>query len=138
MGDLNTETSLRLPRLGETMDEARIVSWLIEPGCEFGRGDILLEVETDKAVVEVPALRAGRLVATLAQEGETVQVGAVIAKVMQDAPPVDADLDQGPLRSMEETQPTRPSPPARLPDRGRPRERRRQPCRASLGAPSWG
>lgn len=111
MGDLNTEVSLRLPRLGETMDEARIVSWLIEPGCEFGRGDVLLEVETDKAVVEVPALRAGRLVAALAQEGETVQVGAVIAKVMQDAPPVDADREQEPVRSVEETQPPRASPP---------------------------
>ena len=120
MGDLNTETSLRLPRLGETMDEARVVSWLVEPGCEFGRGDILLEVETDKAVVEVPALRAGRLVAALVYEGETVQVGAVIAKVMQDAPPADADPEQEPLRSMEETTRARPSPPPAAPTRGSP------------------
>lgn len=118
MGDLNTETSLRLPRLGETMDEARIVSWLIGPGCEFGRGDILLEVETDKAVVEVPALRAGRLVEALAQEGETVQVGAVIAKVMQDAPPVDADRGQEPARSVAATQPALSSPPPAAPTRG--------------------
>ena len=118
MGDLITVTSLRLPRLGETMDEARIVSWLIEPGSEFGRGDILLEVETDKAVVEVPALRAGRLVEALAQAGETVQVGAVIAKVMQDAPPVDADREREPVRSVEETQPTRSSPPPAAPTRG--------------------
>ena len=118
MGDLNTETSLTLPRLGETMDEARIVSWLIEPGSEFGRGDILLEVETDKAVVEVPALRAGRLVEALAQEGETVPVGAVIAKVMQDAPPVDAVREQEPARPVEETQPAEPPPPPATPTMG--------------------
>ena len=115
MGDLNTEIPLRLPRLGETMDEARIVSWLIEPGCEFGRGDILLEVETDKAVVEVPALRAGRLIAVLAEEGETVQVGAVIAKVMQDAPLVDAELEHEPLPSAGEKQPIQRSPPRAAP-----------------------
>lgn len=111
MGELSTETSLRLPRLGETMDEARIVSWLIEPGAEYGRGDILLEVETDKAVVEVPALRAGRLVAAFAEEGETVPVGAVIAKVMQDAPSADTGGKQEPVRAVEKAQPVEPPPP---------------------------
>ena len=119
MGDLNTEASLKLPRLGETMDEARIVSWLVGPGCEYGRGDILLEVETDKAVVEVPALRAGRLVEALAEEGETVQVGAVIAKVLQDAPTVDSAREREPVRPAEATQPAKP-PPLTVPTGGSP------------------
>ncbi|HNB27694.1 MAG TPA: acetoin dehydrogenase dihydrolipoyllysine-residue acetyltransferase subunit, partial [Alphaproteobacteria bacterium] len=43
--------TLPLPRLGETMEEGRIVGWLKQPGDRFKRGEILLEVETDKTVV---------------------------------------------------------------------------------------
>src|SRR5688572_29154418 len=53
------EIDLPLPRLGETMEEGRIVAWLKQPGDRFKRGEILLEVETDKTVVEVPALQDG-------------------------------------------------------------------------------
>ncbi len=76
-----TEIDLTLPRLGETMDEGRITAWLIEPGARFERGEIILEVETDKTVVEVPALQAGRLVEILAPEGDEVAVEAAIARI---------------------------------------------------------
>ena len=56
------EIDLPLPRLGETMEEGRIVTWLKQPGDRFRRGEILLEVETDKTVVEVPALQDGVMV----------------------------------------------------------------------------
>ena len=57
---------LPLPRLGETMEEGRIVAWLKQPGDKFRRGEILLEVETDKTVVEVPALQDGTMIEHLA------------------------------------------------------------------------
>jgi pyruvate dehydrogenase E2 component (dihydrolipoamide acetyltransferase) len=70
-----------LPRLGETMEEGRVVTWLKQPGDRFKRGEILLEVETDKTVVEVPALQDGTMVAHLAAEQDTIQVGAPIARI---------------------------------------------------------
>ena len=76
--------TLRLPRLGETMEEARVVAWLVEPGQAFGRGDVLLEVETDKTAVEVPALADGTLVETLVEPGDTVALEQPIARVEQE------------------------------------------------------
>ncbi len=74
-------TTLTLPRLGETMDEARVTAWLVAPGAAFARGDVLLEVETDKTVVEVPALTSGVMRAHLVAEGATVAIGQPIAEV---------------------------------------------------------
>ncbi len=72
---------LTLPRLGETMEEAKVVEWLVAPGTAFQRGDVLLEVETDKTVVEVPALTAGMLMAQLVAPGDTVALDQPIAEV---------------------------------------------------------
>ena len=73
--------TLTLPRLGETMEEARVVDWLVAPGAAFKRGDVLLEVETDKTVVEVPALTDGVLTAQLVVPGDTVALHQPIAEV---------------------------------------------------------
>jgi pimeloyl-ACP methyl ester carboxylesterase len=75
------EIDLPLPRLGETMEEGRIVTWLKQPGDKFKRGEILLEVETDKTVVEVPALQDGVMVRHLAAEADMIPVDAPIARI---------------------------------------------------------
>ena len=75
------EIDLPLPRLGETMEEGRIVTWLKQPGDTFKRGEILLEVETDKTVVEVPALQDGVMVRHLAAEADMIPVDAPIARI---------------------------------------------------------
>jgi pimeloyl-ACP methyl ester carboxylesterase len=72
---------LTLPRLGETMEEGRVTGWMVAPGAQFRRGDTLLEVETDKTVVEVPALRDGTLGEILAAVGDMVRVGAPLARL---------------------------------------------------------
>lgn len=72
---------LRMPRLGETMDEGIIVQWLVAEGATYARGDAILEIETDKTVAEFPALYEGRLLRILAQPGEKLDVGAPIAEV---------------------------------------------------------
>ncbi|WP_162916980.1 acetoin dehydrogenase dihydrolipoyllysine-residue acetyltransferase subunit [Dongia deserti] len=77
MGTVN----LPLPRLGETMEEGRIVAWLKQPGDKFKRGEILLEVETDKTVVEVPALQDGVMIEHLAAEADMIPVDAPIARI---------------------------------------------------------
>jgi pyruvate dehydrogenase E2 component (dihydrolipoamide acetyltransferase) len=70
-----------LPRLGETMEEGRIIAWLKQPGESFRRGETLLEVETDKTVVECPALTDGKLVEHLVRVEERVPVDRPIARI---------------------------------------------------------
>lgn len=73
--------TLKMPRLGETMEQGEIVAWLVEVGERFERGEPILEVETDKTVVEYPALGGGILAEILAGEGEAVTVGDPIARI---------------------------------------------------------
>ena len=73
--------TLKMPRLGETMDQGIIVDWLVKIGEDFKRGDAILELETDKTVVEFPALGDGKLVEVFVQPGDIVDVGAAIASV---------------------------------------------------------
>lgn len=74
-------TDLNMPRLGETMEEGRIVRWLKTAGGNFERGEAVLEIETDKTVAEFPALVSGKLVEILRQEGDMVTVGDAIARI---------------------------------------------------------
>ena len=88
--------TLTLPRLGETMEEARVTDWLVAPGAAFKRGDVLLEVETDKTVVEVPALTDGTLSRQLVAPGDMVALDQPIAEVevagaADTPPPTDAN-----------------------------------------------
>ncbi len=73
--------ALILPRLGETMEQGRIGRWLKKPGDTFQRGEVLLELESDKTIVDLPATSGGRLVAILVPDGEEAKVGAPIATI---------------------------------------------------------
>src|SRR5258708_14322199 len=75
------EKELTLQRMGGTMDEGTIVAWLKQPGELFRRGDTLLEVESDKTNVEIPALEDGEMVRHLVLPGEKVAVDRPIALV---------------------------------------------------------
>lgn len=68
----------KLPDVGEGLTEAEIVRWLVEPGDTVSEDQPVAEVETDKAVVEVPAPVNGTVREILAEEGEMVPVGEVI------------------------------------------------------------
>ncbi|WP_277188084.1 acetoin dehydrogenase dihydrolipoyllysine-residue acetyltransferase subunit [Caballeronia sp. BR00000012568055] len=72
--------SLLLPRLGETMEQGRVVEWFKKPGDAFVRGETIAEIETDKTVVEMPALADGVLRKIIADVGEDVDVGAPLAE----------------------------------------------------------
>ena len=75
---------ISMPRLGETMESARLVRWHKRVGDHVCRGEVLLEVETDKTVAELPSLIAGTLIEQLAAEGQDVVVGQAIAIVDQE------------------------------------------------------
>ena len=79
-------TDVIMPQLGESIAEGTIVKWLIPPGGRVEKDQSLLEVETDKVSLEVPSPTAGFLAEVLVQEGETVPVGTVIAR-LEGQPP---------------------------------------------------
>ena len=70
-----------LPRLGETMEEGRIGLIIKKPGDVFKRGETLLEVESDKTTVEVPALQDGILIEWLVASDQMVPVESAIARI---------------------------------------------------------
>lgn len=74
-------TEIRMPALGQVSDELLIVRWLKHEGDSVKLGEPLLEVETDKATLEVEAAAAGTLLHIARREGETIQAGTVIAYV---------------------------------------------------------
>ena len=71
--------AVRMPPLGETTDELRIVEWLKAEGDDVALGEPLLAVETDKATLEVEAAAAGTLLEIVHSAGESVRVGTVVA-----------------------------------------------------------
>ena len=68
-----------MPKIGLDMEEGKIIQWLKEVGDEVKKGDLLCEIETDKAVTEVEAAVDGILVEIVAKEEETVEITKTIA-----------------------------------------------------------
>ncbi len=66
----------KLPDLGEGTVEAEIIGWRVKPGDEVSEDDVIVEVMTEKAAVEVPAPVSGKIVSTTGQPGEMVAVGS--------------------------------------------------------------
>ena len=68
----------QLPELGEGVYEAELVEWKVQPGQTVRRGDLLAEVTTDKATMELPSPFLGRIVSLAAKPGESLKIGQVI------------------------------------------------------------
>lgn len=84
------QTDFLLPALGEG-DGGRIVSWLKQPGETFENDEPVLEIETDKAVIEVPAPAAGKLLEYLAEVDDLVEIDEAIARIeLEGDAPEDA------------------------------------------------
>ncbi|HBB68464.1 MAG TPA: 2-oxo acid dehydrogenase subunit E2, partial [Geobacter sulfurreducens] len=79
-----------LPDLGEGITEAELRRWLVKEGDTVAEHQPVVEVETDKAVVEVPSPRAGRVITRARLEGETVMVGETLLTIAEEeaTPPV--------------------------------------------------
>src|SRR3954465_12729039 len=67
-----------MPRLSDTMTEGTIAKWLKHPGDEVKKGEILLEIGTDKATMELEAYESGVVEKVLVNEGQTVPIGQPI------------------------------------------------------------
>ena len=83
-------TEVRLPELGEGVERADVVRVLVAPGDTVGVDQPLLEIETDKATVEVPSPVAGTVSAVAVEAGATLAVGGLIASLEPDGATADA------------------------------------------------
>jgi len=74
---------ITMPALSDTMSNGRLVKWIKKPGDPISKGDIIAEVETDKAVMDVEAFQDGYLSGPLAEEGTEAPVGQIIGYIAE-------------------------------------------------------
>ena len=74
-------SDVTMPRLSDSMEEGTVLKWLVEEGGDVKRGEPLVEIETDKANMTYDADTDGVLVEIVAQEGDTLEIGEVIARI---------------------------------------------------------
>ena len=74
----------KLPDLGEGLTEGEVARWLVAEGQEIAEDDPLVEIQTDKATVEIPSPAAGVVSRILVAEGEVVPVGTVLVAIGGD------------------------------------------------------
>ena len=91
-----------MPRLSDTMEEGRIGRWLKREGDSFREGDIIAEIETDKATMEFQAYDDGTVLRIIVDDGETAALGAPIAIVGE----ADETVEEAPAEKAAEPEPT--------------------------------
>src|SRR6266852_5712881 len=78
-------TDIRVPTLGESVTGATVGKWFKQPGDAVAVDEPLVELETDKVTIEVPAPAAGVLGEISAKDGDTVAVGALLGEIKEGA-----------------------------------------------------
>jgi pyruvate dehydrogenase E2 component (dihydrolipoamide acetyltransferase) len=73
----------RFPDVGEGISEGEIVKWRVKEGDTIKQDQVIVEIETDKAIVEIPSPKAGKIVRLHAKEGEVVKVGSVLVTIAE-------------------------------------------------------
>jgi 2-oxoglutarate dehydrogenase E2 component (dihydrolipoamide succinyltransferase) len=124
-------TEIRVPTLGESVTEATIGRWFKKAGDAVAVDEPLVELETDKVTIEVPAPSAGTLGEIMAKDGETVAVGALLGQINDGAAGAAAKPAAAPARAAAPA-PASPSPAAAAPAAAAPKA----PLAAAPLAPS--
>ncbi len=113
-----------MPKLTDTMEEGVVVKWKKQEGDAVGAGDVLAEIETDKAVMDLEAFASGTLRRVLSREGETVPSGKLIAVIAEPDEDITDALSEtigatptlaakaAPAQKEPSLPPVRPVPPA--------------------------
>lgn len=93
---------INMPRLSDTMEEGTVATWLKQVGDKVEEGDILAEIETDKATMEFESFNEGTLLHIGIQEGETAKVDSLLAIIGEEGEDI-SDLLNGSSSAKEET-----------------------------------
>ena len=86
---------VNMPRLSDTMEEGTVASWLKKVGDRIEEGDILAEIETDKATMEFESFNEGILLHIGVQEGETTKVDELLAIIGEEGEDISALIEGG-------------------------------------------
>ncbi|MGH7256697.1 MAG: dihydrolipoamide acetyltransferase family protein [Nitrospirales bacterium] len=101
-----------MPKLTDTMEEGVVVKWKKQEGDVVTNGDVLAEIETDKAVMDLEAFASGTLRRVLAQEGQTVPAGALIAVIAEPEEDIKGLLNASPATGGKASAPPKAGRPA--------------------------
>lgn len=103
-------TEIRVPTLGESVTEATVAQWFKKPGEAVQADEPLVELETDKVTVEVPAPAAGVLSEIIAKDGETVEVGALLGQIGEGKGAAPAPKKEEPKKAEAKPEPRKEEP----------------------------
>src|SRR5580700_1939494 len=99
----------KLPALGENIEQGDLVRLMVAPGATVSEGQAVMELETDKAVVEVPSTVSGTIKEILVKEGDKIKVGQVVFTADSNGAPATAAKEtprqEEPAKRTVETQP---------------------------------
>ncbi|NJP07376.1 MAG: 2-oxo acid dehydrogenase subunit E2 [Chloroflexaceae bacterium] len=102
-----------MPRLSDTMEEGKIGRWLKQPGDYVEKGEIIVEIETDKATMELESYESGTLQKIVVQPGQTVPIGEIIAFIgkgaADESAAAPAPASPEPAPAATEAQPSTPT-----------------------------
>ena len=103
---------ITMPKLSDSMQEGKIIAWKVKPGARVREGDVLAEVESDKATMELECFHSGVLAKVVHGDGSEVPVGEVIGYI--DAEAKGAELEPAPKqRAAAEPPAQKPAPKAK-------------------------
>jgi len=102
-----------MPKLSDSMETGQVVEWKVKEGDAVHEGDVLAEVESDKATLELECFHNGLLAKVVHREGDEVPVGEVIAYIADEgeaaeAPPAEKPKEQAPKKPEAKPKPTKP------------------------------
>ena len=110
-----------MPKLGFDMAEGTLINWTVSIGDEINKGDVVAEIETDKATIEIESTVNGTVLKLLAEAGDIVAVGSPIGYVGEEGEaipgdgPAPAQAEPEAAEAPEKPEPEAPEPPARKP-----------------------
>jgi pyruvate dehydrogenase E2 component (dihydrolipoamide acetyltransferase) len=105
--------SVQMPRLSDSMETGKILRWLKKEGEEVKKGEPLVEIESDKANIEVEAYATGKLSKIVVPEGESAAIGAVIAEIGDGSSAPTAGSAAAPQGQAEAAEPEQGKTPVR-------------------------
>jgi len=110
MVSTGTQTEVVMPQMGVSVSEGTVTKWLKQVGEPIGRDEPLLEISTDKVDTEVPSPAEGVVAQILVAEGETVEVGTVLAVIAPAGSVVSEPADEPEPEAASEPEPAQPEP----------------------------
>jgi pyruvate dehydrogenase E2 component (dihydrolipoamide acetyltransferase) len=120
-----------MPQMGESIVEGTLTKWLKKPGEHVERDEPLFEISTDKVDTEIPAPASGTLSQVLVEEGKTVAIHTVVAKIDETGTAAEAPAPAPAQEAPKPTQPAPAAPPAQAPPAAAP-----APVAAAPAAPA--